>query len=62
MHYIYNTDGYKVGLDSNEERIKNNLKYEVDMILLAESTNDQKLLVMKVTEENTKSGLQLNIK
>ena len=38
-----------------------NLKYEDDTTLMAESEEELKSLVMKVKEENEKVGLKLNI-
>ena len=39
----------------------NNLRYEDDTTLMAESEEELKSLVMKVKEESEKSGLKLNI-
>ena len=39
----------------------NNLKYADDPILMAESEEDLKSLLMKVKEESEKVGLKLNI-
>ena len=39
----------------------NNLRYADDTILMAESKEELKSLLMKVKEENEKSGLKLNI-
>ena len=39
----------------------NNLRYEDDTTLMAESEEDRKSLLMKVKEETEKVGLQLNI-
>ena len=39
----------------------NNLRYEDDTILMAESEEELKSLLMKVKEENGKVGLKLNI-
>ena len=39
----------------------NNLRYADDTILMAESEEELKSLLMKVKEENTKAGLKLNI-
>ena len=39
----------------------NNLRYEDDTILMAESEEDLKCLLMKVKEESEKVGLKLNI-
>ena len=40
----------------------NNLRYKDDTILMAESEEEQKSLLMKVKEESEKAGLKLNIK
>ena len=40
----------------------NNLRYADDTILMAEIKEELKSLLMKVKEENEKSGLKLNIK
>ena len=39
----------------------NNLRYADDTTLMAESEEELKSLLMKVKEENEKSGLKLNI-
>ena len=39
----------------------NNLRYADDMILVAESEEELKSLLMKVKEESEKVGLKLNI-
>ena len=39
----------------------NNLKYADDTILMAESKEELKSLLMKVKEESEKAGLKLNI-
>ena len=39
----------------------NNLRYADDTILIAESKEELKSLLMKVKEENEKTGLKLNI-
>ena len=39
----------------------NNLRYEDDTTLIAESEEELKSLLMKVKEENEKAGLKLNI-
>ena len=55
------------GLDEAQAGIKiarrniNNLRYEDDTTLLAESKEELKSLLMKVKEENEKVGLKLNI-
>ena len=43
------------------ERNINNLRYEDDTTLMAESEEEVKTLLMKVKEENEKVGLKLNI-
>ena len=55
------------GLDEAQAGIKiagrniNNLRYADDIILMAESKEELKSLLMKVKEENEKAGLKLNI-
>ena len=55
------------GLDEAEAEIKiarrniNNLKYEDDTTLMAESEEELKSLLIKVKEESEKVGLELNI-
>ena len=55
------------GLDEAQAGIKiagrniNNLRYEGDTILMAESKEEPKSLLMKVKEESEKTGLELNI-
>ena len=55
------------GLEEAEVGIKiagrniNNLRYANDTILMAESEEEQKSLLMKVKEESEKVGLKLNI-
>ena len=55
------------GLDEPQARIKidkrntNNLRYTDDTILMAESEEELKSLLMKVKEESEKVGLKLNI-
>ena len=55
------------GLDEAQARIKiagrntNNLRYADDTILMAESKEELKSLLMKVKEESEKVGLKLNI-
>ena len=57
----------KAGLDEAQAGIKiagrniNNLRYADDTILMAESKEDLKSLLMKVKEESEKVGLKLNI-
>ena len=40
----------------------NNLRYAHDTILLAESKEELKSLLMKVKEESEKAGLKLNVR
>ena len=55
------------GLEEAQARIKiagkiiNNLRYADDTILMAESEEELKSLMMKVKEESEKVGLKLNI-
>ena len=39
----------------------NNLRYADDITVMAESEEEQKMLLMKVKEESEKAGLKLNI-
>ena len=56
------------GLDESQAGIKiagrniNNLRYADDTILMAESEEELKSLLMRVKEESEKAGLKLNIK
>ena len=54
------------GLDEAQARIeiagRNNLRYADDTILMAESKEELRSLLMKVKEESEKVGLKLNIK
>ena len=56
------------GLDKAQAWIKiarrniNNLRYVDDTILMTESEEDLKSLLMKVKEQNEKAGLKFNIK
>ena len=58
---------WNAGLDETQARIKiagrniNNLRYADDTILMAESEEELKSLLMKVKEESEKLGLKLNI-
>ena len=58
----------KTGLDKSQAGIKitrrniNNLRYADDTTLMAESEEELKSLLMKVTKEGEKAGLKLNIK
>ena len=55
------------GLDEAQAGIKiawrnvNNLRYADDTILMAESEEELKSLLMKVKEESEKAGLKLNL-
>ena len=55
------------GLDESQAGIKisgrniNNIKYADDTILMAESKEELKSLLMRVKEESEKAGLKLNI-
>ena len=55
------------GLDEAQAGIKiarrniNHLRYADDIILMAESKEDLKSILMKVKEESEKAGLKLNI-
>ena len=55
------------GLDEAQAGIKiarrniNNLRYADDTILMAESEEELKSLLMKVSEQSEKAGLKLNI-
>ena len=54
-------------LDESQAEIKigwrniNNLRYEDDIILMAESEEDLKSLLMRVKEESARANLRLNI-
>ena len=58
---------WNAGMDEAQAGIKiagrniNNLKYEDDTTLTAESEEELKSLLMKVKEESEKVGLKLNI-
>ena len=58
---------WNAGLEEAQARIKivgrniNNLRYADDTTLIAESKEEPKKLLMKVKEENEKTGLKLNI-
>ena len=58
---------WNAGLDEAQSGIKiarrsiNNLRYADDTILMAESEEELKSLLMKVKEESEKVGLKLNI-
>ena len=56
------------GLEESQTGIKiarrniNNLRYADDTILMAESEEELKSLLMRVKEESSKAGLKLNLK
>ena len=56
------------GLEDSQARIKivrrniNNFRYADDTILMLESKEELKILLMRVKAESTKAGLKLNIK
>ena len=58
---------WNAGLDEAQAGIKiaggntNNLRYAYDTILMAESKEELKSLLMKVKEDSEKAGLKLNI-
>ena len=58
---------WNTGLDEVQARIKivgrniNNLRYEDDKTLMAETEEELKSLLRKVKEESEKVGLKLNI-
>jgi len=52
-------DEAEVGIKITERNI-NNLRYEDDTMLMAESKEELKSLLMKVKEESEKAGLKLN--
>ena len=57
-----------VRLDESQAGIKivrkniNNLRYADDITIMAESEEELKSLLIRVTEENEKAGLKFNIK
>ena len=53
-------DEAQAGIETAGRNI-NNLRYADDTTLMAESEEELKNLLMKVKEENEKTGLQLNI-
>ena len=59
---------YNAGLEEAQAGIKiagrtiNNLRYADDTILMAESEEELKSLLMKIKEESEKAGLKLNIR
>ena len=67
-HPAYLTSMRNAGLDEAQAGIKiarrniNNLRYTDNTILMAESEEELKSLLMKVKEESEKAGLKLNIR
>ena len=65
LYVEYNMKNFR--LDESQAGIKtarrmiNNLRYADDTTIMAESKEELKSLLMKVKEENEKSGLKLNI-
>ena len=53
-------DEAQVGINIARRNI-NNLRYADDITLMAESEEELKSILMKVKEENEKTGLKLNI-
>ena len=53
-------DEAQVGINIARRNI-NNLRYADDITLMAESEEEMKSILMKVIEENDKTGLKLNI-
>ena len=53
-------DEAQVGIKIARRNI-NNLRYQDDLTLMAETDEELKGLLMKVKEENEKAGLKLNI-
>ena len=53
-------EGAQAGIKTAGRNI-NNLRYEDDTTLMAESEEELKSLLMKVKEESEKAGLKLNI-
>ena len=56
----YKLDEAQAGIKISRRNI-NNLRYADDTTLVAESEEELKSLLMKVTEESEKVGLKLNI-
>ena len=67
LTYMQSTSYENAGLDEAKDGIKvegrniNNLRYADDIILMAESKEELKSLLMKVKEESEKAVLKLNI-
>ena len=58
--YIMRNTGLEAGIKIARRSV-NNLRYADDTILMAESEEEVKSLLMKVKEESGKVGLKLNI-
>ena len=56
----FGLDVVQAGIKIAERNI-NNLRYAGDTVLMAESEEELKSLLMKVKEETEKAGLKLNI-
>ena len=54
-------DETQAGIKIAGRNLRNNLRYEDDIALMAESKEELKSLLMKVKEESEKVGLKLNI-
>ena len=67
VHGVTKSRTQNAGLDEAQAGIKiyrrniNNFRYADDIILMAESEEELKSLLMKVKEEREKAGLKLNI-
>ena len=61
LMYMQNTSCEMLGCMKTAGRNINNLRYVDDTILMAESKEELKRLLMKVKEESEKVGLKLNI-
>ena len=54
-------DETQAGIKIAGRNLRNNLRYEDDIALMAESKEELKSLQMKVKEESEKTGLKLSI-
>ena len=61
MHHEKRWAGWSTSWNKIARRNINNLRYADDTILMAESEEELKSLLMKVKEESEKAGLKLNI-
>ena len=65
--YMQSTSCKVLGWMSSQARVKitgrniKNLRYSIDAILITESEEELKSLLMRVKEENEKAGLKLSI-